>query len=86
MPASRAPLPASPLGVPPAQAATFGGMPLLVPDSAAVYPPLEGAQDGGRMINEETGGTLTLKQVSDAIAWRRDTAGKLRQMPIAPRF
>lgn len=94
MPASRAPLPPAQAAPPPAHAATFGGMPLQtpavsspgVPDSATVYRIVEETQDSGRMINEETGGTLTLKQVNDAVAWRRDTAEKLRQVPIAPRF
>jgi hypothetical protein len=57
-----------------------------VPDSATVYRIAEEMQDSGRMINAETGGTLTLKQVNDAVAWRRETAEKLRQVPIAPRF
>ena len=74
MPASRAPLP-------PAHAGSPG-----VPDSATVYRIVEEMQDSGRMINAETGGTLTLKQVNDAVAWRRETAEKLRQVPIAPRF
>lgn len=96
MPAGRAamvspvPLPAPPLP----HAASFGGLPLQapaadsvgVPDSATVYRIVEDLQDSGMMINEETGDPLTLKQVNDAIAWRRDTAEKLRRVPIAPRF
>jgi hypothetical protein len=57
-----------------------------VPDSATVYRIVEELQDSGRMINVQTGSTLTLKQVNDAVVWRRDTAEKLRQVPIAPRF
>ena len=100
MPAERAPqnamqnaMPsAMPPGVPPAHAASFGGMPLQtsaaggVPDSATVYRIVEELQDSGMMINAETGDPLTLKQVNDAIAWRRDTTEKLRRVPIAPRF
>lgn len=90
MPAERAampaPQPAVPAAarpaIPPAHAASFAG----VPDTSTVYRIVEDFQGSGTMINEETGDPVTLKQVNDAIAWRRDTAEKLRQVPIAPRF
>lgn len=56
------------------------------PDSATGFSSVEEGEDSGRMINAQTGGPLTLKQVNDAVGWRRDTAEKLRQVPIAPRF
>ncbi|MEQ9607444.1 MAG: hypothetical protein RLN99_07240 [Kiloniellaceae bacterium] len=88
--AAPTPLPAAP----PAHAATFGGIPLQIPaasspdapDAATVYLSVEEGEDSGRMINAQTGDPLTLQQVNDAVAWRRDTAEKLRQVPIAPRF
>lgn len=86
MPAGRAvmpaPQPAVPSAVPPAHTARFSG----VPDTATVYRIVEDFQDSGAMINEDTGVPVTLQQVNDAIAWRRDTAEKLRRVPIAPRF
>jgi len=77
-----------------APAATFGSLPLQAPDTAAhgvpdtatVYRIVEEMQDSGMLINENTGTPLTLQQVNDAVAWRRETAAKLRQVPIAPRF
>jgi hypothetical protein len=36
--------------------------------------------------NAPTGEWMTLKAISDDIAWRRDTAEKLRQLQIGPRF
>jgi len=90
VPQSAAPVVSAPLTTPPtviigepdSAAADSSG----VPDSATVYRIVEELQDSGRMINTQTGGTLTLKQVNDAVVWRRDTAEKLRQVPIAPRF
>ena len=38
------------------------------------------------MINNETGETLTLQDVNDAVLWRRETAEKRRQLPVGPRF
>lgn len=40
----------------------------------------------GVLINEATGERLTLQEVNDAVAWRRETAEKLRQLPVGPRF
>ncbi|WP_340117122.1 hypothetical protein [Pelagibius sp. 7325] len=90
MPAGQVLLP----DAPPAHAATFGGIPVQIPaasspeapDSATAYLSAEEGDDSGRMINAQTGAPLTLKQVNDAVAWRRETAEKLRQVPIAPRF
>jgi len=90
VPQSAAPVVSAPLTTPPTViigepdpvAADSSG----VPDSATVYRTVEELQDSGRMINTQTGSTLTLKQVNDAVIWRRDTAEKLRQVPIAPRF
>lgn len=33
-----------------------------------------------------TGEAITLEQVSAELEWRRDTAEKLRRMPVGPRF
>ena len=41
---------------------------------------------GGMTTNARTGGWMTLQAISDDIAWRRDTAAKLRQLQIGPRF
>ena len=58
----------------------------FVPSSEEVGQIVEHSQFGVMMINEDTGESLTLQEVSDAVAWRRDTAERLRQVPIAPRF
>ena len=42
--------------------------------------------DVNPLINVETGTPVTLQEVNDALTWRRETAEKLRQVPIAPRF
>jgi hypothetical protein len=62
------------------------GSALLVPSSQDVFHIVEESEFGTAMINEETGDNLTLKDVNDAAVWRRDTAERLRQVPIAPRF
>lgn len=41
---------------------------------------------GGMTTNAPTGEWTTLKAISDDIAWRRDTAEKLRQLEFSPRF
>jgi hypothetical protein len=41
---------------------------------------------GGMTSNTRTGEWMTLQAISDDIAWRRDTAEKLRQLQIGPRF
>lgn len=41
---------------------------------------------GGMTTSAPTGEWMTLKAISDDIAWRRDTAEKLRQLQIGPRF
>ena len=41
---------------------------------------------GGMTTNAPTGEWMTLKAISDDIAWRRDTAEKLRQLQFSPRF
>ena len=68
------PVPAIP--APPAEAAAL----------ETIFRVVENGRVGTTLIHEETGDSLTLKQISDEIAWRRDTAEKLRQVPIAPRF
>jgi hypothetical protein len=57
-----------------------------MPDLETVYRIVADYSDNSALINEETGGYLTLQEVNDAVLWRRDTAEKLRQIPIAPRF
>ena len=61
-------------------------MPASVPDSARVYRIVEDFEGPPPLINEETGATLTLQDINEAVVWRRDTARKLRQVPLAPRF
>lgn len=58
----------------------------LTPGSQDVFHIVEDSGFGTAMINEETGDGLTLQEVNDAAVWRRDTAERLRQVPIAPRF
>lgn len=58
----------------------------LMPGSQDVFHVVEDSGFGTAMINEETGDSLTLQEVNDAAVWRRDTAERLRQVPIAPRF
>ncbi len=43
-------------------------------------------EDDGVLINATTGEIVTLQEVNDAVAWRRETAEKLRQLPVGPRF
>ena len=83
------PVPATP--APPAEAAalprdSLGQLPLRLPTLETIFRVVENGRVGTTMIHEETGDSLTLKQISDEISWRRDTAEKLRQVPIAPRF
>jgi hypothetical protein len=59
---------------------------LLFPDSGDDFRVVEDGEFGTAMINEDTGDSLTLEEVNDAAVWRRDTAERLRQVPIAPRF
>ena len=40
----------------------------------------------GPMINTATGESVTLGEVNDDLAWRRDTVEKLRRLPTGPRF
>jgi hypothetical protein len=47
---------------------------------------LDLATEDGIMTNARTGESLTLKAISDDLSWRRDTAEKLRQVPVGPRF
>jgi|GEM_PF-3932346 len=62
-------------------------VPLAVPDPAPVYLGISDFKGGSEMmINERTGATLTLEDVNRAVLWRRDTAEKLRQVPVGPRF
>jgi hypothetical protein len=100
IPAGRAPLPVPPEPAGPAPLATFGGLPLQEPapvalaiptadevaSAAAAYRGVEAFDDDGTLVNTETGGALTLEQVNNALIWRRETAEKLRQAPLAPRF
>jgi hypothetical protein len=58
----------------------------LVPSSQDVINIVEDSEFGTAMINENTGDSLTLEEVNNAAVWRRDTAERLRQVPIAPRF
>lgn len=57
-----------------------------LPADQEVFHIVGDSQAGTAMINEETGGSLTLQDVNDAVVWRRDTAERLRQVPFAPRF
>jgi hypothetical protein len=57
-----------------------------MPDLETAYRIVADYSDDSALINKETGGYLTLQEVNDAVLWRRDTAEKLRQIPIAPRF
>jgi hypothetical protein len=57
-----------------------------VTDSGEVFHVVEDSEFGTAMINEDTGDSLTLEEVNNAAIWRRDTAERLRQVPIAPRF
>ena len=57
-----------------------------VTDSGEVFHVVEDSEFGTAMINEDTGDSLTLQEVNDAAIWRRDTAERLRRVPIAPRF
>ncbi len=58
----------------------------LVPASGDVFHIVEDSGFGAAMINEDTGENLTLQEVNDAALWRRETAERLRQVPIVPRF
>ena len=57
-----------------------------VTDSGDVFHVVEDSGFGAAMINEDTGDSLTLEEVNNAAVWRRDTAERLRRVPIAPRF
>ena len=57
-----------------------------VPDRSTVVRIVEDLRNSQTMVNEQTGGALTLENVNEAVLWRRDTAEKLRQVPLAPRF
>jgi hypothetical protein len=57
-----------------------------VTDSGEVFHVVEDSEFGTAMINEDTGDSLTLEEVNNAAVWRRDTAERLRRVPIAPRF
>lgn len=76
LPAERAPQAAEP----------FHGVQLRLPEPDLGFRVIEGGAIGEAMVNEKSGDVLTLQQVNDDIAWRRETAEKLRQVPIAPRF
>lgn len=41
---------------------------------------------GRSLQHAYTGETITLDQVNNELEWRRDTAGKLRRLPVGPRF
>jgi len=71
-----------------APAVPFGGMPLLEPAPVPLAIPAAEVEfdEDGALVNTETGGAVTLEQVNNALTWRRETAEKLRQVPIAPRF
>ena len=70
----------------PRAAEAFDGVQLRLPEPDLGFRVIEGGVIGEAMVNEESGDVITLKQVNDDIAWRRETAEKLRQVPIAPRF
>lgn len=38
------------------------------------------------LTNARSGESLTLKAVGDELAWRREVAERLRQLPVGPRF
>jgi hypothetical protein len=47
---------------------------------------LDLSPDEGVVMKDRTGEWLTIKVIIDDLAWRRDTAEKLRQLPVGPRF
>jgi hypothetical protein len=47
---------------------------------------LDFSPDDSGTANTSTGEWLSLQAISDDITWRRDTAEKLRQLPVGPRF
>lgn len=78
--ASTSPAPPSSTAVPdqgPSETFTFGRLYEEVDDLTV---------DDTGMTNWSTGETVTLQEVNDAVAWRRDTAERLRQLPVGPRF
>lgn len=90
MPAARQP--AIPQPATPAALPSSLPLPLLLPEPAAnahaASPPVfrttaGTAVTGEHMINEATGETLTLDEVTDAVEWRRDTAERLNTTPGA---
>lgn len=97
-PAKMAPLQPTTLGtvVVPAERATAPAAvpapppPATVESITADYQRLfSTAADGlpGRSLQHAyTGETITLDQVNDELEWRRDTADKLRRLPVGPRF
>ena len=72
---------------PPAAAETAAPVPLSVPDIQSVSRIAADYESGDEaMVNTETGRALTLQEVNEAVLWRRDTAEKLRSLPVGPRF
>lgn len=59
--------------------------PLPVPPSAILAEPVQPAP-AAAPPGWATGGIVTLQQVNDDLAWRRETAEKLPEVPFAPRF
>lgn len=101
-PAKMGPLQPTTLGtvVMPAERTTAATAPAAVPESPPPSATVESitadyqrlfsaAADGlpGRSLQHAyTGETITLDQVNAELEWRRDTAGKLRSLPVGPRF
>jgi len=59
---------------------------IVVPDYQPGFRIVAAPSGGATMVNEETGELLTLDEVNEAILWRRETAEKLRQVRVVPRF
>ena len=75
----------------PAQATLVPPIPLLPPahhdsEQGPSYHVVSDAPMNEHMINQETGESLTLDEVTEAAEWRRETVERLRTMPLAPRF
>lgn len=53
---------------------------------SALYRGAAVEQEDSTLFNQSNGDRLTLDAVSSDLAWRRETAERLRQLPVGPRF
>ncbi len=60
------------------------GLEGMAPDPS--YRVVSDAPISEHMINQETGQSLTLDEVTGAVEWRQDTLERLRANPLTPRF